>query len=257
MARPLVLVAGIGIAVSVVCLSLARIVNPYREWSFPYLPPQYSAGGWPGHYRWDRAAPFTESGDIVTREFRWDGADSAEIDIPGVVHYAPGPAWRVTVKGRKSSVERLRIDDAGRIFFDGSLLYPHTSSIEVRITGPSLERFELNGSGKLILENIAQEEIRIDIRGSGSVQGRGTVGKLELGIFGSGNADLAGLATGNIKTSIFGSGNADVSPTGEADVNIFGSGDVRLHTRPGHLSTRTFGSGRAIQLEPGQDQIRL
>ena len=250
MARSLAVVAAAGIGASVICLSLASVFSPYRELSFPYFssrPPNES--GWWRSRPWDGRMPFAESGEIVTREFSWNGGDHAEIWIPAAVYYQPGPAWRVTAKGPESSVEHLRIE-AGQIFFDGSLTYPHRSSLEVRITGPALASIGLKGGGNLILENIAQVALELNLMGNGSVSGQGTVEKLELQIFGSGNADLAKLATEDIEANIFGSGNADVAPTGDVEVSIFGSGDVRLHTHPRNVSTKTFGSGRTIQLDP-------
>jgi hypothetical protein len=122
----------------------------------------------------------------------------------------------------------------------------------MRITGPSLESFGLHGSGKLILEDIAQEDLELDLFGSGSVRGNGTVENLELRIFGSGNAELSGLAAGDSDAKIFGSGNADLAPSGDVEVSIFGSGDVRLHTHPRKLSSKTMGSGRVIQLQRSQ-----
>ena len=220
------------------------------SYPFRYRPPYYDSNRWGSRPPWSGYVPFAESGEIVTREFSWDGADRVEIYVSCVVYYKPGPEWHVTVKGRESSVDHLRMHDGG-ILFD----VPSVSSdtpLEVRITGPSIRTFGVNSSGKLILENIAQKDLQIDIRGSGSVRGSGTVGTLQVRIFGSGNAELAELATKDVETKIFGSGNADVSPTGDVEVSIFGSGDVRLHTRPRNVSTKTFGSGSTIQLDPGQ-----
>jgi hypothetical protein len=250
MARSLVLVAVAGIAIWIISLSLAAMISPSGLWlSLPWI---HEKDAWV--YRFGKGyAPFTESGEIVTRELSWEGGDRLDIDVPGVVHYAPGSAWRVTVKGRQSSVERLRLE-AGRIFLEGRLMDPWTSSLEVRITGPSVERFGLNGSGKLIIENIAQTDLELDLFGSGSVRANGTVDNLQLRIFGSANAELSGLAAGDSDTRIFGSGNADLAPGGDVEVSIFGSGDVRLHTRPRNVSTRMMGSGRVIQLEPRQPE---
>ncbi|MCE7902492.1 MAG: DUF2807 domain-containing protein [Gammaproteobacteria bacterium PRO9] len=253
MARPLVVVAVTGVAVSVLCLSLAGALRPGE--GFPYGPPFPYDRGWWRDGPWSRGEPFTDTGEIVTREFSWDGDNRAEIYIPGVVYYEPEPEWRVTVTGRESSVEHLRIED-GRILFDRPYEPSRTSPLEVRITGPSLERVGVNGSGKVILENVAQKELEIDVRGSGSVQGQGAVEKLELRILGSGNADLGELATEDTEISIYGSGNAEIAPTGDAEVLIVGSGEVRLRTRPRNLSTRVTGSGRIIQLETEASESR-
>ncbi|GMW06651.1 MAG: hypothetical protein AMXMBFR8_14480 [Nevskiales bacterium] len=253
MARSLVIVAATGIAASIICLSLASALSPYRGFSFPFSSGTPYQPGWWSLRPWAGQTPFVESGEIVTREFAWNGGESAEIYIPGVVYYESGPEWRVSVKGQASSVEHLRIDQ-GAILFDAPPAYPRTSSLEVRIRGPSLEAIGLNGSGKLVLQNVSQREISIDIRGSGSVEGGGTVERMGLRIFGSGSARLGELTTRDLDASIFGSGDADVAPNGDVEVSIFGSGDVRLHRQPEHVSSKVFGSGRVIQLEPGPDK---
>lgn len=251
MARSLAVVAVVGIGVSAICLSLAGLISPYPEFSYPFSSRRPYESRWWESRPWAGTAPFVESGEIVTREFSWDGSDRAEINIPCIVYYTPGPEWRVTVTGPASSVEHLRMRDGG-ILFDAPMAFAHKSLLEVRMTGPSIRSFGINSSGKLTLENISQAELHIDIRGSGSVQARGTVEHLELRIFGSGNAELAELATRDIETRIFGSGNAEVAPTGDVEVSIFGSGDVRLHAHPSNVSSRIFGSGRVIRLEPRQ-----
>jgi len=239
-----------GLAIAVVCLSLASVISPNRGYSFPYASQSHCDERWGGSRPWAGRLPFTGSGAIVSRDFSWNGGTRVDICIPATVYYSPGPAWRVTVTGPESSVDSLRIDD-GQIYFDGVLTSSDPSSLEVRITGPALESFGLRGSGTLILENLAQEALEVDLFGSGSVRGQGTVGNLTLRIFGSGNADLARVATVDVDTTLFGSGNADVAPTGDVEVLTFGSGEVRLHSRPRHVSRKSFGSGRIIQLDPG------
>lgn len=251
MARSLVVVGVAGLAISVACLSLASALSSDRGYSFPFSSPRNCDGGWGESRPWAGRVPVAGSGEIVTRDFSWNGGARADICIPGTVYYAPGPAWRVTVTGPESSVDSLRIED-GQIYLDQASTYSDPSSLEVRITGPSLESFGLRGSGTLIVENLAQKTLEIDLFGSGSVRGQGAAGKLKLRIFGSGNADLARLATGDVDTTLFGSGSADVAPTGDVEVLTFGSGDVRLHSRPTHVSTRAFGSGRTVQMDSGQ-----
>jgi hypothetical protein len=70
--------------------------------------------------------------------------------------------------------------------------------------------------------------------------------------FRNGRSFALTVATKDIEAKNFGSGNADVSPTGDVEVAIFGSVDVRPHTNTRNVSTRTFGSGRTIQLDRGE-----
>ncbi|MEQ1800642.1 MAG: DUF2807 domain-containing protein [Gammaproteobacteria bacterium] len=244
MAKSLVVVACAGLAISALSLSVASMLSPEDGM---WIGPPGDDGWWDSsHGPWAERSPFTDSGDLVTREMAWTNGDAVEIDIPGFVSYEPAPDWRVTVKGRQGSVDQLRID-RGHIFFAGSLRSSGKSSIEVRVQGPELRSVALNGSGSLNLMNLSQEAIEIDVRGSGTVRGSGSVERLELRIFGSGEAELADLKTVDLDVSIFGSGDADVAPTGDAEISMFGSGNVRLRTTPTQLSTRSMGSGRVIQ----------
>lgn len=251
MARSLAVVGVAGLAISVVCLALAKVVSPDQGYSYPFSSQRNCDRDWRGSDHGD--APVEAPGKNVTRDFRWNGGRRLDICIPGTVYFTPGPPWRVSVTGPEASVNSLRIDD-GVIYFDGPFRYPRSSSLEVHITGPSLQSFGLRGSGTLMLDGILQKNLDIDLFGSGSVHGRGTVGTLDLRIFGSGNADLAKLAARDVDITLFGSGNADIAPTGDVDVLTFGSGDARLHKRPRHVSTTSFGSGRTIQLESGKDR---
>lgn len=238
MARPLVVVAGAGIAISIISLWLASLLGPGDGlWLSP--PWGYEQGS-------RGRAPFTDSGEVVSRPFSWSGGDTLEVDIPGRVYYERAAEWSVVATGRQSSVERLLVG-AGRISLDGTYAHPSRSSLEVHIKGPALRRIGLNGSGSMVLEGVDQEDLAVSIRGSGSIRGRGTVQRLEVRILGSGDADLADLASGDLDASILGSGDAEVSATGDAEVSIIGSGDVRLRAKPRNLSTRVIGSGRVVQ----------
>lgn len=233
MARPIVIVAVTGITVSIACLWLASLLSPGHGFSF-VLPAQ---SPWPG------------SGETVTRDLPWTGSDRLEIATSGVVHFQRGPAWRATATGPQSIVDRLRID-GGRLYVDSPGDNGGDSSLEVQLSGPALQRVGLNGSGELILEDLQQDSLSIDIRGSGEVRATGAVRSLELRLLGSADANLGELETVDLEASILGSGDAEVSPTGDADVRILGSGDLQLLTRPRHLSSRVQGSGEVIEAEP-------
>jgi hypothetical protein len=242
MARPLVIIAGAGLAISAICLSLAALLAPRDVLSISRWSP--ADHGWWTERAWRSPAPFVESGEIVTRELEWTGDGDVEIFVPGLVRFERAREWRVTVTGPRSGVEHLAID-GGRIYFDAPLA-GRESAVEVRIAGPALDSVGLDGSGRLILGDLDQDSIEIAVRGSGSVEGRGRVGSLSLQLFGSGNAGLGELACDDAEVSLFGSGSAEIAPRGDAEVRIFGSGDVRLRTRPEALETRVFGSGRII-----------
>jgi hypothetical protein len=178
-----------------------------------------------------------------TREFHWDGSENLSFDMLGVVHYQPAAQWKLIVRASPWILDRLKIA-AGHIGLADRLSHP--GKIEVELRGPRLQSVALNGVGRIVLDQIEQDDLSIDLRGTGEVGARGKVTRLALNLMGCGNMNLAKLTAATLQVRIFGSGNAHVAPTGTADILIAGSGNVILHAKPKHLNSKVIGSGRTI-----------
>ena len=196
-----------------------------------------------------------DSGPVVTRNFSWDGSDRLELDVPGHVLFHTAPTWRLTIRGHESMLDQLLVSD-GRIReknhgfgFLGFFNWHHHAPVQIDLSGPALRDAALNGSGSIDLQGLQQDRLHVEIRGSGSARGSGNVRSLKLQIMGSGSARLAQLAAATVDVTIDGSGDADISPSGDTQVTIAGSGDVRLHSHPAHLDTHIYGSGRVAEVE--------
>jgi len=243
-----------GIVTALVCLPLAAALSHHAGWS------------WPGatHFSWsddddddsdsssdgDRSTGRDSRGATETRDFAWNGSDTLQLDIAANLHYVPAPQWHLTIRGPRRVLDRISTD-GGRIGL--ARPYHHTNgSVAIELSGPALRDITLNGSGKLTLDQLKQDALTVAIHGSGSVLASGSVDTLKLDIMGSGDAQLEQLAAKSGKIFIAGSGSADIAPIDAADISIAGSGDVRLHTNPKHLSSHVAGSGQVIELAPGQ-----
>jgi hypothetical protein len=244
MTRTASLIATVGILTAVICLPLAALLDrgdgaasywPWSEWS-----------GWGDD---DAGAA---AGNIVSRDFPWDDSDRLELQVPASVRFAPAPAWHLSIRGPEGTLERLRVSH-GRIGIRDTSPFSrhHTGALQVELAGPALREVGLNGSGTLTLENLKQDTLSIHIRGSGSARGNGSVDELKIEILGSGSARFEQLTAGSATVRIAGSGDADIAPTEEANVDIAGSGEVRLHSQPKHLRTAVHGSGRIIGMPGG------
>jgi hypothetical protein len=237
MAKPLAVLAVGGLAISAVCLSLAG--------SFASaFPPD-------GHFTWrglfSGRCTATPEGDsaATSRVWPWDGGDSVQIDIPADVHYQPGTSRDVTVRGAPETLRHVQIED-GIIAFDCHWAEQNFGTLDVTLPGSAMRSFTINGSGRLLLDNIKQDELKIAIHGRGDVRGSGEAERLVLTIAGSGDADLGRLLVKRVRTMIAGSGDVDVAPQDQADVVIAGSGNVRLHSKPKQLRSKVLGSGRVV-----------
>jgi hypothetical protein len=184
----------------------------------------------------------------ATRDLAWPGGTLLEIDLPAEVTYTQGPDARVTVSGPQDLVDRIVID-GGRLRFrddddgDGAHVLFNRERIVIAVVAPGVKRFVLNGSPDLTFAGYDQPDLAIEINGSGELTGTGKTQALSLAIAGSGDATLTQMTIQDATISVAGSGNAEVAARGAVQVDIAGSGDVVLTTKPASLSSNIDGSG--------------
>jgi hypothetical protein len=252
MTRSVIVIAIVGIAAALICLPMAAMLyrhgNHLESWT------------WSGYQGWfgeddddddsDARDQGGERGRIESRDFVWGSADRLELDVPANLHFQPAGEWHLSIRGPRRMLDRIRVGD-GRVAVSRPY-HRYPGPLEIELSGPALHDITVNGSGKLVLDNLRQDALTVAIHGSGSVRANGSTDRLNVQIMGSGDADLAQLAVQSSKIFIAGSGAADVAPSDDADVFIAGSGHVRLHTHPRHLSSKVAGSGQIIEVLDGQ-----
>lgn len=243
MIRVLVLIAIVGFFVSVVTISTAiGIGGPdvlsHAGWG-------WGRWAWNGDWDWDSHDRgrwrHYDGGPQTTRDFAWTGGDSLEIDVPADVQYTQGPTAKLTVTGPERALSDL-------IVSDGHIRYDHRhrhgwSDLTIVMTAPSVQRFEIHGSGKLAIAGYSQDRLELDISGNAEVSASGATRDIKVDVSGSGDADLSALKAKSADVEISGSGQARLAPTDAARVDISGSGDVTLLSHPPKLETHVSGSG--------------
>jgi hypothetical protein len=175
----------------------------------------------------------------------WQGDDRVDIALPATVRYRGGEGSDVIVRGSPNVIAHVEIRQ-GRIVLDCHH-WGRSRNIEITLPGRSFRHIGLSGSGKLIMENVNQPDLAFNISGSGTVRAQGTVDHATINVAGSGDARLADLAMKELTAKIAGSGNIEAAPKDAADIKISGSGNVRLLSRPGRLTSHVSGSGRITQ----------
>jgi hypothetical protein len=226
-------VAGLGGAAALGGRELAR--NGWN-WSFidehdVAIPIDGGSGGEDGHTR--LALPWTGETLIL--------GGSLDID------YVQGPASEVVVEGPRRLAERIVVADGRIDLSPDPTARGGRRSLRVVLTAPSVNRFELHGSGDLDIRDYDQPDLTLILSGSGDAEARGRAQTLDLSLTGSGDADLDELTVETARVRVRGSGDAEIAPRQSADVSISGSGDVRLANRPVDVISQVSGSGRLRQ----------
>ena len=252
MMRVLVIIAVVGFVLTVACFGGAAALGgralAANGGPFPWA--------W-GHWNWDDDDDGPRSGNFdgptATRDIAWLGGEDLTIAVPADVVYTQGPTIKLTVTGPQGAVDQVVVD-GDKLTFAGRHGHGRRwgglgARLQVAVSGPNTHSFSLLGSPNLKIADFNQDRLQVDIKGSGDVTGAGQAKRVNVAIFGSGDANLSGVTADEADVKIMGSGDASVAPKDYADVAIFGSGDVDLSTRPAKLNSHIAGSGKIHQRE--------
>lgn len=259
MIRTLLIIAGAALVLCVATLSGAAAIGGN----------DLARHGWAWTFRDNDGEDHTidfrqgEEGPAATRDLAWTGGERLEIDLPGEVTYVQGAEAGVRVTGPKTMVDRVRLvgdrlsmdGDSRMVRFDVSSRrwdgngnpIGRDSTLRITVTAPSINAFELNDSADLEIRDYDQPTLTLAVSGFGGVEATGRTDSVKLDISGSGEADLDSLTTKDAAVDISGFGDARVAPTGKAEINVSGSGDVTLTQRPAELTQRISGFGEVRQ----------
>lgn len=172
-----------------------------------------------------------------------DGFHAVRLALPAEVVVRVGEPTAFSISGDDDLLEHVTTEVVGgELVIDVPRRYRFRKTVEIRISTPSLESFEVEGSGDVEILGVSGQRFAVSIAGSGEVSATGTVRRLEASIEGSGELDLQGLQAAEAKVSIEGSGGIRVQATDALDYKIEGSGDIRYRGTP-EVSGGISGSG--------------
>ncbi|MEY4255000.1 MAG: hypothetical protein RLZZ141_227 [Pseudomonadota bacterium] len=185
------------------------------------------------------------TGPVVSRDFPWAASDRLEVNDVAEITYIQGPIAKLTIQAPKAVLDDIEIDH-GTISRDGG--HGWDGKLKVTLTAPNVHRFELGGVQSLTLRQFDQQDLEINLSGTGSVTGTGKVKALSLDISGAGSADLSGMQMDEAEVSLSGAGSAKLGPRASANISISGIGGVELTRKPASLSTSISGLGQVKQV---------
>jgi hypothetical protein len=249
MAHKLAVIAATGIAGLAVCLGAAAAINGGNlSNGFDNM----DFGMFDGKPRCEIIA----GANATSRDLDWDGSDHADIGIPAQTSYTPGGSDKLHITGNAQILAHMKVED-GTITLDcrptrqQRMKYRDDASFHITLPGRAFRKFSIAGGGKLTLDKLQQDDLKVEIAGAGTILANGVVDKFRIEIAGSGNADFGKVEARDAGVEIAGSGKADIAPSDTAKVEIAGSGDVYLHSNPKHLDTEVAGSGSIHRLAGG------
>lgn len=248
MIRTLAIIAGAGLALSIVSFGAAAAIGGHEL---------RSEGGW-NVDDWNWEVRTDENGEVTRvrttrgetadatseRTLPWTGGDSLAVDLAADVVYVQGAEAGVTVSGRQSLVDAVTLTD-GRLSMTETTGWRSIDGddLTITVTAPDVRRFTLAGSGDLSIRDYDRDTLEVAISGSGDVDAAGRARTVTASVDGSGHADLEYVEATDADARVSGSGDVDLAASGAVTANVSGSGDVTLHARPASLTSQVNGSG--------------
>ncbi|MBO5698530.1 MAG: DUF2807 domain-containing protein [Bacteroidaceae bacterium] len=181
--------------------------------------------------------------------------DQLHLDVPAQVVVEQSDSFAVSIEAPAKLQEKLKIaviDGCLTISRRSSSIKMKRPSIFVRIKAPMIKSYEVNGSGKVVVNNtvsIGNEAFRASVNGSGSVSVASVeASKFTAEVNGSGKVKFGAVAAREAaRIVVNGSGRAHVGNlvSMSTRLKLHGSGKVnadRLATP--HLKASINGSGR-------------
>ncbi len=231
MARKLAVIAVTGIALSLVLVGTAAVIDG----------PKLAGSDWRG-FRMAFSGCRPVSGATATRrEFDWTGRDEIRIGVPGKAHYRRGEGDKVIVTGDPGMITHVEVE-GGKIELDCGG-FDH-DGVDITLPGREFRSFRVSGAADLDAEGLDQDRIELDISGAGRIRASGRVRQAEVDVSGAGHAYLGRLAVEDVEMEVSGAGRGEIAPRERAVLEVSGAGKITLLTDPRMLDTRVSGAGR-------------
>lgn len=147
----------------------------------------------------------------------------------------------IRARGPEKIVNALKVID-GTLLIDLDF-YATDKPIEVEVTGPAIESFEISGSGAITADDIVVDHCSAAVRGSGDVILSGDCKSFRCQVAGSGDIDAASLRAESVDCQVFGSGNVEAFASRSANLSVSGSGDIMIYGNPESCNQSVSGSG--------------
>ncbi len=247
MIRTLILIAAVSFVLAVGCIAgaAASIGGPFwiddtgtihridwRDW----------------HTRHGSDARSPDGGGASQRELTWPGGHRLYVDVPADVTYTQGAQPKLTISGPKDLVDRISVQDG---VIEAHDFDDDDARLKITLTAPDVQSFKLSGDETLTISAYDQDQLDVDISGSGKATAQGRAKQADLHISGDGDADFSDLKLDAAHVDVSGSGDTTLAPTALAQIDISGSGNVRLLKAPKSEKINISGSGRVDQPNGG------
>lgn len=164
-----------------------------------------------------------------------------------VVHV--GPRRSVVVRADDNLLDRVttQVHDAKLVVGNKSGSFTTETPMSVDVEVPALDAVSLVGSGVVSVTDVDAAALAVTLTGSGVLRADGRVGRLDVTLAGSGDAQLGQLVARKVQAVVLGSGRIVVTATKRLDAAVPGTGAIVYGGDPAQVTTSVTGTGAVIR----------
>jgi hypothetical protein len=171
------------------------------------------------------------------------------LDLAGTigVDVALGKAISVEVSGDADLVDKVKTAVA-----DGTLVIStpelrnmnrRDTHLHATVTAPDLGKISISGTGAIKVTGIANDELLLDLSGTGALTAVGSTGLLKVRVGGTGEVSGKDLNARDLRVDIGGTGSARLNATRSVEARVTGTGSVSVHGHPTQVKKSVSGVG--------------
>ncbi|KAF2343039.1 head GIN domain-containing protein [Flavobacterium tistrianum] len=188
------------------------------------------------------------NGKVVTETRSTGDYDGIKIAGSFDVDLVSGKEGKITLKGEENLLAVIKVeveDNSLKIYVEkGTQIRTSSGKIQVTVPFEKISELSLAGSGDIQSKDVIKNDnLAVNLSGSGNFNLPVDTNNLELHVSGSGNINLKGTAT-KLTTKLSGSGDIDASSLKSkiVEANVSGSGNSKV-TCDESITARVAGSG--------------
>jgi hypothetical protein len=153
----------------------------------------------------------------------------------------------IEVYGDSNLVDLIEIklmETTLNIGFKRGISFVSLLPLKVVLSTPAIPEVVVRGSANVLLEGLDQENLKVELLGSGGVIAAGRVDYVALDLQGSGDIDTMRLVARKAFIKVQGSGDVRAFASDEVKARLHGSGDVHVNGGSRVRDSKVSGSGR-------------
>ena len=176
----------------------------------------------------------TSSAQNTTETFNISGFTEIELSTSADLKITIGDEYSVVLTGDARRIENIELDVSGdeleissnrRFSFFGR---NEKGYLNIAITMPNIESMEINGSGDAEIMGVDNDELFLNVNGSGDLYVTGKSKKVDIEINGSGDIEMDEVTGNDVDIEVNGSGNVEFNggTCDRLEIEVDGSGDI-------------------------------